>query len=95
GARLSSSDPDRSAVPLDLVPAALLDNLTVYKTMTPDKPADASAGIVELKTKSVPDTLTLVFSTQLGTNSTIGISGKYNSFVGSDMGFFGERVKDH
>lgn len=94
GARLSSSDPDRSAVPLDLVPAALLDNITVYKTMTPDRPADASAGIVELKTKSVPDSLTLEFSAQLGTNSTIGISGRYNSFTGSDMGFLGTRVND-
>ena len=95
GARLSSSDPDRSAVPLDLVPAGLLDNLTVYKTMTPDRPADASAGIVELKTKSVPDSLMLEFSAQLGTNSTIGISGKYNSFIGSDMGFGGQKVSDH
>jgi TonB-dependent receptor len=95
GARLSSSDPDRSAVPLDLVPAALLDNITVYKTMTPDRPADASAGIVELKTKSVPDSLTLEFSAQLGTNSTIGISGRYNSFTGSEMGFLGQRVNDH
>lgn len=95
GARLSSSDPDRSAVPLDLVPAGLLDNITVYKTMTPDRPADASAGIVELKTKSVPDSLTLEFSAQLGTNSTIGISGRYNSFIGSDMGFLGQKVNDH
>ncbi|OQP51107.1 hypothetical protein A4H97_00145 [Niastella yeongjuensis] len=95
GARLSSSDPDRSAVPLDLVPAALLDNVTVYKTMTPDKPADASAGIVELKTKSVPDTLTLEISAQLGTNSTIGVNGSYNSFLGSDMGFWGQKVNSH
>lgn len=95
GARLSSSDPDRSAVPLDLVPAGLLDNINVFKTMTPDKPADASAGIVELKTKSVPDSLILEFTAQLGTNSTIGISGRYNSFKGSDMGFFGQRVKNH
>jgi TonB-dependent receptor len=95
GARLSSSDPDRSAVPLDLVPAALLDNITVYKTMTPDRPSDASAGIIELKTKSVPDSQTLVFTAQIGTNSSIGISGSYNSFQGSDLGFWGGKVKDH
>src|SRR5262249_53970308 len=93
GARLSSSDPDRSAVPLDLVPAALLDNITVYKTMTPDHPADASAGIVELKTKSVPDSLQLIVTAQVGGNSTIGTGGSYNSFTGSDLGFFGQHVK--
>ncbi len=95
GARLSSSDPDRSSVPLDLVPAALLDNITVYKTMTPDHPADASAGIVELKTKSVPDSLTLILTVQLGGNSTIGTSGTYNSFHGSDLGFLGQKVQDN
>ncbi len=52
GVRLAFSDPDRSSIPLDLVPASLLDNITIYKTVTPDKPADAAAGIVELKTKS-------------------------------------------
>jgi TonB-dependent receptor len=93
GARLSSSDPDRSSVPLDLVPAALLDNVNVIKTMTPDRPADASGGIIELKTKSIPDSMTLEFTVQIGTNSTIGLSGRYNSFQGSDLGFFGQNVK--
>ncbi len=51
GARLSSADPDRSTVPLDLIPAGLLDNITVYKTLSPDRAADAAAGIVELKNK--------------------------------------------
>jgi TonB-dependent receptor len=95
GARLSSSNPDRSTVPLDLVPAALLDNVTVYKTLSPDRPADASAGIIELKTKSIPDSLTVEFTAQIGYNSNIGLGGKYNSFYNADMGFFGQKVKDH
>lgn len=95
GARLSSSDPDRSSVPLDLVPAAFLDNINVYKTLSPDHPADASAGIIELKTLSVPDTLTLQFTVQGGVNSTIGFGGGFNSFQGSDVGFLGQSVKSH
>lgn len=95
GARLSSSDPDRTAVPLDLVPAGLLDNITVYKTLTPDKPADASAGIIELKTKSVPDSMVLQFVVQIGANSTIGLSGKFNAFRNHDLGFFGQKVSNH
>ncbi|MGV6946325.1 carboxypeptidase-like regulatory domain-containing protein [Sphingobacterium kyonggiense] len=92
GVRLASSDPDRSAIPLDLVPASLLDNITVYKTVTPDKPADAASGIVELKTKSVPDKMTLEFIGQTGTNSNIGIGGQYNSFWNSEMGVLGNRI---
>jgi hypothetical protein len=92
GVRLASSDPDRSTIPLDLVPASLLDNITIYKTMTPDKPADAAAGIVELKTKSVPDSLIFEVIAQTGFNSNIGIGGNYNSFWNSDMGFLGKRI---
>ncbi|RAJ08740.1 TonB-dependent receptor [Chitinophaga skermanii] len=94
GARLASSDPDRSTIPLDLVPASLLDNITIYKTVTPDKPADAAAGIVELKTKSVPAKATLEIIAQTGFNSNIGMGGKVNSFYNSDLGFFGTKVKD-
>lgn len=94
GVRLASSDPDKSAIPLDLVPASLLDNITVYKTITPDKPADASAGIVELKTKSVPDKMTLEVLFQTGINTNIGIGGKYNSFWNNDMGTFGQKIND-
>lgn len=94
GVRLASSDPDRSAIPLDLVPASLLDNITIYKTVTPDKPADAAAGIVELKTKSVPDKATLEIIAQTGFNSNIGPGGRMNSFYNSDLGFLGNKVQD-
>ncbi|MBE9600875.1 TonB-dependent receptor [Pedobacter sp. MC2016-24] len=92
GVRLASSDPDRSAIPLDLVPASLLDNITIYKSITPDKPADAAAGIVELKTKSVPDSLIVNVIVQSGFNSNIGIGGSHNSFYNSDMGFLGLNI---
>ncbi len=92
GVRLASSDPDKSSIPLDLVPASLLDNITVYKTVTPDKPADAASGIVELKTKSVPDKMTLEFIAQTGLNSNIGIGGEYNSFWNSGMGLLGTKI---
>lgn len=94
GVRLASSDPDRSTIPLDLVPASLLDNITIYKTVTPDKPADAAAGIVELKTKSVPEKETFEIIAQSGLNSNVGLNGQYNSFWNSDMGTFGGKIKD-
>jgi len=95
GIRLASSDPDRSTIPLDLVPANLLDNIVVIKTMTPDKPADASGGIVELKTLSIPTKQTLAITMQTGINSNIGLGGKVNSFYNSDMGFWGQKIKGH
>ncbi|SJZ62312.1 TonB-dependent receptor [Chitinophaga eiseniae] len=94
GVRLASSDPDRSAIPLDLVPSSLLDNITVYKSSTPDKPADASAGIVELKTKSIPDRQTFNITIQSGFNTQVGLGGKVNSFYNSENGFLGGKIKD-
>lgn len=95
GARLSSSNPDRSAVPLDLVPAGLLENLTIYKTLTPDRSADASAGLIELKTKAVPETQILEFTAQAGFNTNVGLNGQYNGFYNNDLGFFGQKVSKH
>lgn len=92
GSRLASANPDRSAIPLDLVPASLLDNITVYKSYTPDKPADAASGIVNLKTKSVPDTLVFEVIVQSGLNSNIGLGGQYNSFWNSGMGVLGTDI---
>lgn len=92
GIRLASSDPDRSSIPLDLIPSSLLDNITVYKTITPDKPADASAGIIELKTKSIPSKQTLSITAQTGMNTQTG--NTVNSFYNSDMGFLGQKVKN-
>lgn len=93
GVRLASSDPDRSVIPLDLVPAGLLDNVTVYKTVTPDKPADAAAGIIELKTKSIPSEQILSFSVQSGSNSQV--AGNVNSFYNSELGIIGQHVKNN
>ncbi len=93
GIRLASSDPDRSSIPLDLIPANLLDNITVYKTVAPDKPADAAAGIVELKTKSIPEKETFSITVQTGMNTRTG--NQVNSFYNSDMGFLGQKVKNH
>lgn len=94
GVRLASSDPDRTSIPLDLVPASLLDNITVYKTVTPDKPADAASGIIELKTKSIPDSLMFEIVAQTGFNSNVGVGGNYNSFYNSDMGILGTKINN-
>jgi TonB-dependent receptor len=92
GVRLASSDPDRSSIPLDLIPASLLDNITVYKTATPDNPADAAAGIIELKTKSVPDSEILNITVQSGFNSNVGIGGQVNGFYNDNLGAFGQNI---
>jgi len=93
GTRMASANADNNSVQMDLVPAGLLDNITVYKSINPDKPADATAGIVELRTKSFPEKRILNFSAQTGTNTNVGFGGFINSFQNSDLGMLGENVK--
>jgi TonB-dependent receptor len=59
GAELPSSDPDRKAFQLDLIPSNLLDNIKTVKTFTPDKPGNFTGGAVDIGTKTFPDDFTM------------------------------------
>lgn len=54
GAPLPSTESDRKAFAFDIFPSAILDNLIIYKTATPDKTGDFAGGLIEINTKSIP-----------------------------------------
>jgi hypothetical protein len=62
GSLLPAADQEKQSVQLDIMPSNLLDNIIVQKTATPDKSGDFAGGSVNLNTKSIPDALTLSFS---------------------------------
>ena len=72
GADLPSADPDRNAVPLDLFPGALLDNVVLSKTFTPDKPGNFTGGNINIGTKSFPENLSFSLSSSITHDSEIG-----------------------
>ncbi len=69
GALAPSPDPDKQAVPMDMIPTALLDNIVVEKTFTPDKPGNFSGGSVDMTTKDMPEGRLLSFSTSATYNT--------------------------
>jgi outer membrane receptor protein involved in Fe transport len=69
GVPLPSPDPDVPAAPLDLFPAALLANLTVTKTFSPDTPANFAGGALSIETRSFPSKFTLKLRTGISGNS--------------------------
>ena len=85
GAELPSSSPNKNAVPLDLFPAGLLDNIVTSKTFTPDKPGNFTGGNVNLQTKSFPEERTLTLSTSLTYDSEVQFDDvlQQNGKVGS------------
>ncbi len=52
GSPLPSTEADRKAFAFDIFPSAILDNLVIYKTATPDKTGEFGGGIIEITTKS-------------------------------------------
>lgn len=94
GAQLPSTDPDKPAVQLDLIPAGLLDNITVQKTFTPDRQGNFSGGAINLSTKDLPERMTLKFSSSLSYNSNVSLqdgvlthSSGPKEWLGFDDGF--------
>lgn len=89
GAELPSSDPDKKAFQLDLLPANLLENITTVKTFTPDKPGNFSGGIVDVGTKNFPEKFTFKASFGSSFNSqTTGKSG-FMTYPGGDRDWLG------
>ena len=62
GAALPSADPNRRAVPMDLFPSSMLENIVTVKSFTPDKPGNFTGGAVNIGTRSFPDDFTLSVS---------------------------------
>ena len=55
GTSLSSPEPNRRTVPLDIFPAAMLDNVVVQKTFTPDMDGEFGGGNIDIQTREAID----------------------------------------
>ncbi|MBN1337056.1 MAG: TonB-dependent receptor [Deltaproteobacteria bacterium] len=64
---LPSPEPEKRVVPLDLFPTALIEAIVVQKTFSPDRPGEFGGGVVEIRTRSIPETPVL----------SLGVSGTW------------------
>ncbi|TXK46805.1 outer membrane beta-barrel protein [Pontibacter qinzhouensis] len=79
GIKIPSPDNNNRYVPLDIFPAALLDRLEVYKSLTADREGDAIAGGVNMVMKSAPAYRELKADLQVGYNY-INLQEGFNQF---------------
>ncbi|NLR64409.1 TonB-dependent receptor [Chitinophaga varians] len=92
-AQMPSTEPDKKAFSFDIIPSGLIDNITIYKTASPDLPGDFAGGAVKVSTKDFPDQRFLDLSLSTGYNTqttfknfyTAPPQGKYD-FLGYDDG---------
>jgi hypothetical protein len=71
GVRIASPEQNKRVVPLDLIPANLLDNVVVQKTYTADRQGEFGGGDVQLHTKDFPGARTWSFSIQQGFDENV------------------------
>ena len=83
GLKIPSPDNKNRYVPLDIFPAALLERLEVYKSLTADQEGDAIGGGINMVMKSAPESLEIKGDLQLGYNYINTLHGfdKYTSGV--------------
>ncbi len=89
GSQMPSTDPDRPAVQMDLIPAGLLDNIVVQKTFTPDQQGNFSGGSVNINTKDLPEQLTVKFSTSVSYNDNVSLKEGVLTHAGSSKEWLG------
>lgn len=69
GVAMPSSEPDTRSFSFDLIPSGQIDNIMLFKSPSPDLPADFSGGFIKLMTRDTPESSPLNISLTLGYNT--------------------------
>lgn len=85
---LPSTEPNRRNFSFDIIPSALIDNIIVNKTATPDMPGEFAGGVVQVQTKDIPDKNVVSFATGTGYN-TLSAGQPFQSLKRSSSEFMG------
>ena len=87
-AMIPTTEPEKRVVPLDLFPAALIDNIKILKTYTPDLPGEFAGGLVQMNTVEFPTAKVFRASVNMGFN-TVTTFDNFLSHRGSSRDVFG------
>jgi outer membrane receptor protein involved in Fe transport len=79
-----TTEPDKRVVPLDIFPSAMLKNIRVMKTFSPEDPAEFSGGLVKIETKEYPDQFQLNVGLGLGHNK-VSTNREFKTFDAGDF----------
>ena len=93
GLPLPSTEADRKAFSFDIFPSAMLDNMLIFKTASPDLPGDFAGGVIQINTKDIPEKDFLSFGAGTGLNSQSTFK-KYTTYSGSKQDWIGFGTND-
>ncbi len=88
GIELPSPDPLKRAVPLDIFPTSLVGNVLIQKTYSAEFPGAFGGGVIDIRTKVVPDESFFEIGFATGYNSASTFKDGL-TYYGSDTDVFG------
>jgi len=98
GLRIPTLDPLRNNIKMDMFPAAMIDNVAIHKSLSPDLPGDWAGSFISVETKDYPEKMILSIKTSFGYNPNSSFKDITSSqrsstdWLGFDNGF---REIDH
>lgn len=95
GVDVPGLDPDRNSLQIDIFPTSIIDNIIVFKTFTPDLPADFTGGIIDIGLKDFPDEKKANISLSAEYNPAMHFNKNYLTYNGTegDWTGFGESTR--
>ncbi len=88
GSPLPSPEPLRRVAPLDLFPTSVLRSILVQKTFSPNLPGEFGGGLVDIRTKTVPDEAFFEVSASVSGNTQTTFQDGL-LYDGGDLDFLG------
>lgn len=73
-----SSETDVKAFSFDAIPSSMIDNLLIYKSGSPELPAEATGGFIKISTKNIPDENFLTLEYGIGYNDQTTFKDSYH-----------------
>ncbi len=89
GAEIPGLDPDKNAVQMDLFPVSIVENILVNKSFLAELPADFAGGVVDIRSKSIPNQKGGSVFMNLGYNPSMHFNRNYLTYQGGAMDFLG------
>jgi hypothetical protein len=89
GVDIPGLDPDRNTMQMDIFPTAVIDNIIVHKSFSPELPADFTGGVVDIALKDFPDQKKVNFSATAGYNPDYHFRNDYLTYQGGKTDYLG------
>ena len=83
-----SSESDSKAFSFDVIPTAMIDNLIIYKSNSPELPADFTGGFVSIRTRNMPEKNQYSLTIQ-GSYNPQSTFSSFQSYTGGKLDWLG------